>query len=41
MNMARSWGDQQEAAARVCGCFTDGVDTLDLKEGKALLDEST
>jgi predicted ATPase len=43
--MARLWRDQgkQDAArellAPVCGWFTEGFDTLDLNEAKALLDE--
>ena len=45
MSMARLWRDQgkrQEARdllAPVYGWFTEGFDTLDLKEAKALLDE--
>jgi predicted ATPase len=45
MSMARLWRDQgkREAAhellAPVYGWFTEGFDTLDLKEAKALLDE--
>ena len=45
MSMARLWRDQgkrQEACdllAPVYGWFTEGFDTLDLKEAKALLDE--
>ncbi len=45
MSMARLWGDhgKREAArellAPVYGWFTEGFDTLDLKEAKALLDE--
>jgi predicted ATPase len=44
MSMARLWGDQgkRDAArgllAPVYGWFTEGFDTLDLKEAKALLD---
>ena len=44
MSMARLWRDRgrQDAArellAPVYGWFTEGFDTLDLKEGKALLD---
>jgi predicted ATPase len=44
MSMARLWRDQGERdAARdllapVYGWFTEGFDTLDLKEAKALLD---
>jgi predicted ATPase len=36
----RLWCDQQarELLAPVCGWFTEGFDTLDLKEAKALLD---
>jgi len=43
--MARLWRDQgkRDAAsdllAPVYGWFTEGFDTLDLKEAKALLDE--
>jgi predicted ATPase len=45
MSMARLWRDQgkREAArdllAPVYGWFTEGFDTLDLKEAKQLLDE--
>jgi predicted ATPase len=45
MSMARLWRDQgkRDAArkllAPVYGWFTEGFDTLDLKEAKALLDE--
>jgi predicted ATPase len=45
MNMARLWryqGKRQQArelVAPVYGWFTEGFDTLDLKEAKALLDE--
>jgi len=37
----RLWCDQQarELLAPVCGWFTEGFDTLDLKEAKALLEE--
>jgi predicted ATPase len=44
MSMARLWGDQGKRAearnilAPVYGWFTEGFDTLDLKEAKALLD---
>jgi predicted ATPase len=44
MSMARLWRDQgkrQQARgllASVYGWFTEGFDTLDLKEAKALLD---
>ena len=43
--MARLWRDQgkreqaRELLASVYGWFTEGFDTLDLKEAKALLDE--
>jgi predicted ATPase len=45
MSMARLWRDQNkrneahELLAPVYGWFTEGFDTLDLKEAKALLDE--
>jgi predicted ATPase len=45
MNMARLWRDQgkrdqaRELLAPVYGWFTEGFDTLDLKEAKALLDQ--
>ncbi len=45
MSMARLWRDQgkpqqaREPLAPVHGWFTEGFDTLDLKEAKALLDE--
>jgi predicted ATPase len=45
MSMARLWRDQgerhepRELLAPVYGWFTQGFDTLDLKEAKALLDE--
>jgi predicted ATPase len=45
MSMARLWSDQgkrneaRDLLAGVCGWFTEGFDTLDLKEAKALLDE--
>jgi len=45
MSMARLWPDQgkpqqaRELLAPVYGWFTEGFDTLDLKEAKALLDE--
>ena len=45
MSMARQWRDQgkrqqaQDLLAPVYGWFTEGFDTLDLKEAKALLDE--
>jgi predicted ATPase len=43
--MARLWRDQgkrdeaRELLARVYGRFTEGFDTRDLKEAKALLDD--
>jgi predicted ATPase len=43
---ARSWlrdqaqqDEARELLVPVYGCFTEGFDTLDLKEAKALLDE--
>ena len=45
MSMARLWRDQgkrdeaHDLLAPVCDWFTEGFDTLDLKEAKALLDE--
>ena len=45
VSMARLWGDQgkrdaaRELLAPVYGWFTEGFDTLDLKEAKTLLDE--
>jgi predicted ATPase len=45
MGMARLWRDQgkpdeaRDLLAPVYGWFTEGFDTLDLKEAKALLDE--
>jgi predicted ATPase len=45
MSMARLWRDYgkrdeaRELLAPVYGWFTEGFDTLDLKEAKALLDE--
>ena len=45
MSMARLWRFQgkshqaRELLAPVYGWFTEGFDTLDLKEAKALLDE--
>jgi DNA-binding SARP family transcriptional activator/class 3 adenylate cyclase/predicted ATPase len=47
MSMARLWRDQdkqdeaREFLASVYGWFTEGFDTLDLKEAKALLDDLT
>jgi predicted ATPase len=44
MSMARLWREQgkreeaRELLAPVYGWFTEGFDTLDLKEAKALLD---
>ena len=45
MSLARLWGDQgkvqqaRELLAPVYGWFTEGFDTLDLKEAKTLLEE--
>jgi predicted ATPase len=45
MSMARLWRDQgkrdeaRDLLAPVCGWFTEGFDTRDLKEAKNLLDE--
>jgi predicted ATPase len=45
LSMARLWRDQgkrqeaRELLAPVYGWFTEGFDTLDLKEAEALLDE--
>jgi predicted ATPase len=45
MSMARLWRDQgkrqqaHDLLARVYGWFTEGFDTLDLKEAKALLEQ--
>ena len=45
MSMARLWRDQgkrdeaRNLLAPVYGWFTEGFDTLDLKDAKALLDE--
>jgi predicted ATPase len=45
MSMARLWRDQgkrdeaRDLLAPVYGWFTEGFDTLDLREAKALLDE--
>jgi predicted ATPase len=43
MSMARLWRDQgkldEALLAPVYGWFTEGFDTRDLKEAKALLDE--
>jgi len=45
MSMARLWRDQgkrdeaRELLAPVYGWFTEGFDTRDLKEAKALIDE--
>ena len=44
-SLARLWGDQgkreeaRDLLAPVYGWFTEGFDTLDLKEAKALLEE--
>ena len=46
-NLARLWGEQGRRAeardllAAVFGWFTEGFDTADLKEAKALLEELT
>jgi hypothetical protein len=46
-SLARLWGEQGRRAeardllAPVCGWFTEGFDTADLKEAKALLEELT
>jgi predicted ATPase len=45
MSMARLWREQgrrdeaRDLLAPVCGWVTEGFDTLDLKEAKALLNE--
>src|SRR6266516_881568 len=45
MSLARLWGEQgrrseaRELLAPVYGCFIEGFETADLKEGKALLDQ--
>ena len=45
MSMARLWRDQgkrdkaHDLLAPVYGWFTEGIDTLDLKEAKALLEQ--
>ena len=45
MSMARLWreqgkrGEARELLAPIYGWFTEGFDTLDLKEARALLDE--
>ena len=45
LDLARLWRDQgkrdeaRDLLAPVYGWFTEGFDTLDLKEAKALLDE--
>jgi predicted ATPase len=47
VDLARLWRDQgnrdeaRELLAPVYGWFTEGFDTLDLKQAKALLDELT
>ena len=44
MSMARLWRDQdklkeaRDLLVPVYGCFTEGFDTLDLREAKGLLD---
>ena len=46
-DLARLWAGQdrrseaRDLLAPVYGCFTEGFDTADLKEAKALLDELT
>ena len=46
-SLARLWSDEgkrakaRELLAPIHGWFTEGFDTLDLKEAKALLDELT
>jgi predicted ATPase len=46
-SLARIWGDQgrrdeaRDLMAPICGWFTEGFDTPDLKEAKALLAELT
>jgi predicted ATPase len=39
MSLARLWREQGELLAPVYGWFTEGFDTRDLKEAKALLEE--
>jgi predicted ATPase len=45
LSLARLWRDQgkvqraRELLAPVYGCFTEGFETRDLKEAKALLEE--
>ena len=45
MSMARLWRDQdkrqqaRDLLAPIYSCFTEGFDTLDLKEAKVLLDD--
>jgi predicted ATPase len=47
MSLARLWGEQGRRAdarallAPVYGWFTEGFDTVDLKEARGLLDELT
>ena len=43
MSLARLWREQQarELLAPIYGWFTEGFDTRDLKEAKALLEELT
>ena len=47
MSMARLWRDQgkrqqaHDLLAPVYGWFTEGLDTLDLREARVLLDELT
>jgi predicted ATPase len=46
-SLARLWreqgrrGDAHDLLVPLCGSFTEGFDTADLKEAKALLDELT
>jgi predicted ATPase len=46
-SLARLWreqgrrGEARDLLAPLCGSFTEGFDTADLKEAKALLDELT
>jgi predicted ATPase len=47
VSLARLWYDRgrrveaRDLLAPICGWFTEGFDTPDLKEAKALLDELT
>jgi predicted ATPase len=46
-SLAKLWADQgrrdegRDLLAPVYGCFTEGLNTVDLKDAKALLDELT